>query len=99
MFVAAPLILSFGAVFTVITLGYQKLQLTQAAFSLAELASLADVSLADFEQLAEQRLSAWELGDAGVSLSKSEGVAEVRLATRGIAGLELEATGFAAIES
>jgi hypothetical protein len=96
--VATPLLLSFSALLIVIVLGYQKLQLTRAAFALAEIAALADVTDNDFGELSEEKVAEWGIPETAVSLARSNGVAQVSLARRGIAGIDVEAVGLAAIE-
>ncbi len=95
--VVTPLLLSFGAVISVSTLGYQRSLLTAAATTIAERAALADVEEADLDAVSSGVFQSLGLSDATASLA-SDGHVKVARASFFFFGFELEATGFASVE-
>ena len=96
--ISGPLLIAFGFALSVVVLGYQKVILTSVANTLAERSALADVSEADFANLADDELAHWNLRLANFSFSEHDGIAAVRLNLNGFAGWQIEAVGFATKE-
>ena len=97
--IAAPLLISFSAALAVPLLGYQKSQLTAAAAVIAERVSRADVTENDIESIATSVLSKLGLPAASASVAEVDGLNIVRVSMFAVAGIELEATGYALDES
>jgi len=96
--ISGPLLVAFGLVLSVVLLGHQKVILTSVANTLAERSALADVSEADFANLANEELAHWNLSLANFSVAEHDGIEAVRLNLNGFAGWQIEAVGFATKE-
>ena len=88
----------FGAVMACCALSNQKALLTQASAAIAERVSLADVEKAEFDQLAVGVLGGLGLRNARIEVETTDGVNVVHVADSSLAGIELEAVSFGAVE-
>lgn len=97
--IAGPLLLSFTAALAVPLLGLQKSQLTIAASTIAERVARADVAEGEVESIVAQVLAKLGLEHADASVESTDGVEIVRVALVAVAGIELEAVGYAIDET
>lgn len=97
--IAGPLLLSFTAALAVPLLGLQKSQLTIAASTIAERVARADVAEGEVESIVAQVLAKLGLEHADASVESTDGVEIVRVALVALAGIELEAVGYAIDET
>jgi hypothetical protein len=96
--IAGPLLLSFTAALAVPLLGFQKSQLTTAAAVIAERVARADVTENEVESIAAVVLNKLGLPGASASIAEASSLKIVRVSMISVAGIELEATGYAVEE-
>jgi hypothetical protein len=95
---AGPLLLSFSAALAVPLLGFQKSQLTAAAAVIAERVARADVTENEVESIAAVVLNKLGLPGASASIAEASSLKIVRVSMISVAGIDLEATGYAVEE-